>query len=67
MVQIVSRTVQKTHDQIASVELPTRRLEQQLDTFGLRLQEVLEKIALAVDDARSIKRRRGRWFWPFRR
>jgi methyl-accepting chemotaxis protein len=62
-VQKVAKAVEVTNAEFAKMELPTRRFETQLDTFGTRLVEIIERVAAAA----GAKVRRRRWYWPFQR
>ena len=65
-IQKVALTVDQTNTHFASMELPTKRFEHQLDSFGGRLVDLMNRLATAVDSANAVRPRR-RWPWPFRR
>ena len=65
-IQRVAKAVDQTNTHFASMELPTRRFEQQLDLFGAHLLDLMQKLSAAVELANAV-RPRGPWYWPSRR
>ena len=64
--QDISSELRQAGDRLAKMELPTVKFEQQLERFGAQLQTLLGRLTTVVDQAIP-KRRRGPWYWPFRR
>jgi len=66
-VEKIAKTVDQTNEQFAKMELPTRRFEEQLDTFGGRLTELLQRLGDAAGLPKARRWGRRSWLWPFGR
>lgn len=62
----ITRAVEALTTRINAAELPTEKLEDQLDTFAGKLEQLLARVNAVVAQIEKGRRRR-RWYWPFSR
>jgi methyl-accepting chemotaxis protein len=63
----VAKNVEEASRRVATIELPTDHLSEQLGAFSRELEALLRRLGAVVEDVarRSVPRRR--WYWPFKR